>query len=716
MANVDIRVGKKNAAFFAANTTLILKDGQFIFNETTEDLYIGDGVTQLSLLTPINGGDTTNLVPYTGANQNVNLGEYELKAGQVTLDITPTGTSAVGTTRWNDTIGSSETTLKGGNVILKNGVDLVARVVNKVTPNTTLTKAAYQAVRVSGAQGQRLAVALSQANNDNNSTDNIGLVTETIATNQEGFIITVGQIENINTTGSLQGETWNDGDVIYLSPTVAGRLTNVKPTAPQHIVIIGYVEYAHANNGKLYVKVMNGWELEELHNVSSTNYTTPIDTDSVLTYDVTNSLWKRLTWSNIKATLKTYFDTIYTTTSAVASQITTALTGYATQAWVTSQGYITNVVTALGYTPENVANKSSSYTASSTTTYANTKALVDGLATKENSLGFTPENVANKENTTLDTSTTKYPTNNLVKTNIDAKVTANAAITGATKTKITYDSKGLVTSGTDATTSDISDSTNKRYVTDAQLVVIGNTSGTNTGNETTSTIGTLVNGSSTATPNDTDLVATVESSVLKKITWTNVKSFLKTYFDTIYQAAGSYLTSANITQVITNGVTDKAPSEDAVFDALATKQGTLTLTTTGTSGVATLSGGTLNIPKYVDGDWVDYSSTSTIVGWSSFTDKIIFYRIIGKQVFINFSLTGTSNSTSVSFTLPVNLKTGVGGIFSFGFAVNNGTNSGSGSIQNSGVGTVVIYSNNIAGTWTASGTKSIRGQFFYIID
>ena len=116
-------------------------------------------------------------VPYTGATANVNLGEYELKTGQLTLDTTPTGTATVGTTRWNDTIGSSETTLKGGNVILKNGVDLVARVVNKVSPNTTLTKAAYPAVRVSGAQGQRLAVAYAQANNDNNSADTIGLVT-----------------------------------------------------------------------------------------------------------------------------------------------------------------------------------------------------------------------------------------------------------------------------------------------------------------------------------------------------------------------------------------------------------------------------------------------------------------------------------------------------------------------------------------------------------
>ena len=173
--------------------------------------------------------------------------------------------------------------------MLKNGVDLVARIVNKVSPNTTLTKAAYQAVRVSGAQGQRLAVAFAQANNDNNSADTIGLVIETIATNQEGFIITVGQIEGINTTGSLQGETWADGDVLYLSPTVAGAITNVKPTgATGHIVIIGYVEYAHANNGKIYVKVMNGWELDELHNV----YVSSVANNQGLFYESSSDLWK----------------------------------------------------------------------------------------------------------------------------------------------------------------------------------------------------------------------------------------------------------------------------------------------------------------------------------------------------------------------------------------------------------------------------------------
>lgn len=289
---------------FAIDSRWILDNGDvYVCTDATEDSAVWElQVTQVNsdwnatsgvaeILNKPTIPDVTGFVPYTGANANVDLGEYELKAGQIELDTTPTGTAGVAVTRWNDTIGSSETTLKGGNVILKNGVDLVARIVNKVTPNTTLTKASYQVVRISGAQGQRLAVNLAQANNDNNSADTLGVVCETIATNQEGFIMTVGQLENINTTGSLQGETWSDGDVLYLSPTTAGRLTNVKPIAPAHIVIVGYVEYAHANNGKIYVKIMNGWELDELHNVA---ISTPLNNQGLI-YETSTDLWKNKT-------------------------------------------------------------------------------------------------------------------------------------------------------------------------------------------------------------------------------------------------------------------------------------------------------------------------------------------------------------------------------------------------------------------------------------
>jgi hypothetical protein len=237
--------------------------------------------------------DVSGFVPYTGATQDLDMGTHNVTADHIALNLSPSGAGfVVGATEWNNTIGSSQTLLKGGNVTLKNGVDLVARIVNKVTPNTTLTKASYQAVRVSGATGGRLSVALAQADTDNNSADTIGLVTETINTNQEGFIITMGQLLDINTTGSLQGETWADGDVLYLSPTTAGRLTNIKPTgATGHIVVIGYVEYSHASQGAIYVKIMNGWELDELHNCFISS---PANNDALI-YESSTQLWKNKT-------------------------------------------------------------------------------------------------------------------------------------------------------------------------------------------------------------------------------------------------------------------------------------------------------------------------------------------------------------------------------------------------------------------------------------
>lgn len=94
-----------------------------------------------------------------------------------------------------------------------------------------------------------------------------------------------------------------------------------------------------------------------------------------------------------------------------------------------------------------------------------------------------------------------------LQTALDSKVDENVAITGATKTKITYDAKGLVTAGADATTADIADSSNKRYVTDAQLTVIGNTSGTNTGDQDLSSYLTSATAASTYQPLDTQLTS-----------------------------------------------------------------------------------------------------------------------------------------------------------------------------------------------------------------
>jgi hypothetical protein len=228
-------------------------------------------------------------VPYTGATADVNLGEFGLLTGNIEFDNTPTNIpTGAGSLVWNDTDGTLDLKLKGGNVTLQVGQENVIRVVNKTATNVNLLEANYQAVRVTGAQGQRLKVDLAQATTDALSAETIGLVTETINNNQEGFITTSGLIRNVNTTGSLQSETWADGDILYLSPTTAGRVTKVKPTAPNHLVIIGYVVSAHATQGSIFVKVDNGYELNELHNVKITSETN----NQLLAYTSATDIWQ----------------------------------------------------------------------------------------------------------------------------------------------------------------------------------------------------------------------------------------------------------------------------------------------------------------------------------------------------------------------------------------------------------------------------------------
>lgn len=148
------------------------------------------------------------------------------------------------------------------------------------TTGVTLTKGT--AVYISGATGQIPTVSKALADSDATSAQTLGLMTADLANNSNGYVTAVGIISNINTSA------YTDGAQLYLSGTTAGTLTATKPHAPTHLVYIAVVEHAHVTQGKLFVKVQNGYEMDELHNVSAQSPSN----GQVLVYNTTTSLWE----------------------------------------------------------------------------------------------------------------------------------------------------------------------------------------------------------------------------------------------------------------------------------------------------------------------------------------------------------------------------------------------------------------------------------------
>lgn len=195
----------------------------------------------------------------------------------VDFDTTDSIAAAVGRLSWDDGEGTLRLGLKGGNVNLQLGQENVALCYNGT--GSTITNGAV--VYISGAQGQRPSIALADADTEATSSKTFGIATEDIANGAEGFVATFGIVNGLNTTG------FTEGQALWLSST-AGQLTNVKPSAPTHAVFVGYCLKVNSSSGRIFVNPQNGYEIEELHNVSISS----LADNHILSYDNATSLWK----------------------------------------------------------------------------------------------------------------------------------------------------------------------------------------------------------------------------------------------------------------------------------------------------------------------------------------------------------------------------------------------------------------------------------------
>jgi hypothetical protein len=147
-------------------------------------------------------------------------------------------------------------------------------------------------VYISGSTGNRPNFVKAQANSEMTSAGTFGVIEADIANNADGNCVTIGTIDNLDTRSSaphpFTSDTLADGDTIYLSPTTAGYITNVKPYAPSHLVYIGKVVRTSPTNGTIVYRIQNGYELDELHDVAAQ---TPSNNDA-LAFETSTQLWK----------------------------------------------------------------------------------------------------------------------------------------------------------------------------------------------------------------------------------------------------------------------------------------------------------------------------------------------------------------------------------------------------------------------------------------
>ena len=176
----------------------------------------------------------------------------------IDIDTTPGGgvdSTITGRISWNN--GTRDLVIgAGNNVDIQLGQQEWAYVYN--AESTTLNKG--EIVYISGSQGNTIAVKRASNNAEQGSAQTLGMVGESIASGGEGLVLVNGLMKKLDTSTLVVGR------LVYLAAS-AGTYTILPPTPPSHSVRVGYVAKVDATQGQIYVKIDNGYEIGELHDV-----------------------------------------------------------------------------------------------------------------------------------------------------------------------------------------------------------------------------------------------------------------------------------------------------------------------------------------------------------------------------------------------------------------------------------------------------------------
>jgi hypothetical protein len=236
----------------------------FKFNDTSDRTEISSTADNITLR-------PGNVDSYTFAQANLTVaGDITFTEGSVQnanyiqFDVTYVDGQSEGRLQWNSEDGALEVGLPGGNVNLQIGQEHVVRVRNitgSLIPNGSV-------LYTTGTSAGRPLVALAQADNVP-QTLVVGMATEDIANNSNGYMTTQGLVRDIDTSALVAGQFF------FLSETVAGGYQQNRPiTGSGYAVSLGQVITSHATNG---VVIFSSVIVPRLDRLSGVKFDNPED-------------------------------------------------------------------------------------------------------------------------------------------------------------------------------------------------------------------------------------------------------------------------------------------------------------------------------------------------------------------------------------------------------------------------------------------------------
>jgi hypothetical protein len=325
-ATVAINSGTNpNGYLLAANGT-----GGVIFTPaSTSGLTSVVGVSPIS--TTIAGGTVSVIL-----NASYQTAGTYVTGVSGTAPITASGTTAI-------TVGIDQTALSVADATTATTL----RTYVKNSSGSTISKG--QVVYVTGADGTNALIGLSTASTEAGSSKTLGIAANTMTNNAFGYVIENGQLSNIDTSAATAGSS------VWLGNTPGSYVFNSPPAEPSHSVYLGVVTKANVSTGEILVKVQNGYELDELHDVSAGS---PTDLD-IIQYKSSSALWTKASIANAGIAASTHTH------------------DYAAAVHTHPQSAITNLVTDLGTINTAVTSaQTTANTASTTATNAVPKNIV----------------------------------------------------------------------------------------------------------------------------------------------------------------------------------------------------------------------------------------------------------------------------------------------------------------------------------------------------